>query len=157
MAGSGKVLGVNGTIQDLLAVEPTFTAAQATEIMDTAKAAAAALRAGVPNPPLSNMEPGPVRAHIKRGGGGRYYQVKDSHRLGSVHLTGPLFAVISDMAMRDRDPGGTMSANLIGKYGRASRFVWPVVTRFVSRFNADVVMANGKATAVINARLRKVH
>ena len=154
---AGKVLGVKGTIQDLLAVEPTFTLAEAQEIMDTAKVVAAALRAGVPNPPLSNMETGPVRAHIKRGDLRRYYQVPDSHRLGSIHLTGPLFAVISDMARRDRKLGGTMTKNLTSKYGQASRFVWPTAERYLSRFRADVVAANAKASVVINARLRKVH
>jgi hypothetical protein len=152
-----RVQGVNGTIKDLLAVEEAFTIAEANEIMDTAKLVAAALRASVPNPPLSNMEPGPVRAHIKRGNLGRYYGVKDSHRLGSIHLTGPLFAVISDMAMNDLSGAQTMSQNLINKYGRASRFVWPTAERFLSAFRADIVQANGKATVAINSRLRKVH
>lgn len=154
---AGKVLGVKGTIQDLLAIEPTFTAAEASEIMDTAKQVAAALRAGVPNPPLSNMPSGRITANIKRGHLKKYYNVNDSHRLGSIHLTGPLFAVISDMAVVDRSSSGTMSRNLTNKFGRASRFVWPTAERFLSAFRADVVKANGEATVVINARLRKVH
>lgn len=151
-----RVQGVNGTIQDLLALETVATKAEAVQIMNSAKAAAAALRANVPNPALSNMETGPVRAHIKRGGGGRYYGKTNSHRLGSVHLTGPVMAVISDMAMVTRAASGTLVPNLNARFGRASRFVWPTVTRFTAGFKSDIVVANGKAAVIVNARLRQV-
>lgn len=153
---TGKVLGVNGTIQDLLALETVATKAEAIEIMNTAKSAAAALRAGVPNPALSNMEVGPIRAHVERSSGGRYYGQPNSHRLGSVHLTGPVMAVISDMAMITRAASGTLVPNLSAKFGRASRFVWPTVTRFTAGFKADIVVANGKAAVLINRRLKQV-
>lgn len=150
-----QVRGVPETIKELRGVEQAMTRAEIDDVYDAAKSAAAALRAGVPRQPLSNMKGGPIRAHVERGSSsGRYYGMPGSRRLASVHLTAPVMTVISDMAAHSH--GSTMVDNLYGKYARGpSRWVWPTVERFIPTFTRRIDLAIRRTEVKVNLRLRR--
>lgn len=151
----GRVRGVRQTIAELNDLEQAMTRAEIDDVYDAAKSAAAALRAAVPSKPLSNMKGGAIRAHVERGStSGRYYGMKDSRRLASVHLTAPVMAVISDMAAISH--GSSMVDNLYGKYARGpSRWVWPTVERFIPTFTNRIDLAIRRTEVKVNLRLRR--
>jgi hypothetical protein len=149
------VRGIPETIKQLHLVDPELTRAEIDDIYGAAKAAAAALRSSVPRIPLSNMEDGgAVRASVTRGSVSpdMRYGI-NSRRLATVRLTGPKFAVISDMARVSH--GSTMVANLTGKYGGASRWVWPTVERYIPQFAAMIELAIKRTEVKVNLALRK--
>lgn len=151
----GGVRGVGETIRELKQVPDTLTRAEIDEIYEAAKGAAAALRASVPSKPLSRMEGGPIRAHVKRGSvTGNYYGMANSKRLASVHLTGPVMSVISDMAAVQRG-SSPMVPNLYNRYGGTSRWVWPTVERFMPAFIARIEFAIKRTELDVNTRLRR--
>jgi hypothetical protein len=58
-------------------------------------------------------------------------------------------AMIFDMAQQQQTPRNTLSANLIAKYGDASRIMWPTVRKNVKKIEGAIIDELSKAEQMV--------
>jgi hypothetical protein len=73
----------------------------------------------------------------RRTGEGSFPVLKITQRNGA--------AMIYDMAQQQETPGSTLSANLINKFGNASRTMWPTVRKNIHKIEGAVIIELEKA------------
>lgn len=148
----GKVRGIEPTLVILRETEELIVEASRDEVYQAAKRASAALRAGVPEQPLSGIKnEGPVRAAAYRGG----KDLRGNKRLASVLLRGPKWVVVADMAARPKK-SKTFVPNLNAIWGQASRWAWPIVRKYTSQFEASTRLGVRGAEVSISRRMKAI-
>lgn len=80
----------------------------------------------------------------KRAGEGSFPVLRITQRNGA--------AMIYDMAQQQATPGSTLSANLIKKFGNASRTMWPTVRKNIHKIEGALLVELKKAEQHVQAR-----
>lgn len=152
MAGV-QVEGVREAIIALRQIEPTLAREAIKRIKVIAEPARAALEATVPEAPLSHIEPDKKKVVTKYGGRRQGEKGKSGEfPLVRIRLTAPGWTVAADMA-RKSAAGESFTTNLLGKYGAASRWVWPTVEPYAPAMVMAIKLAAEEMQAEVNRRL----
>lgn len=110
-----------------------------------------AKRSKRPRGPYPVYKRGEVRRQVNSKVGGRKRTGENSFPVLKITQRNGA-AMIFDMAQQQQTPHNTLSANLVTKYGDASRVMWPTVRKNIGKVEGAIVAELAKAEAMIIAR-----
>lgn len=94
---------------------------------------------------------GEVRRQVNSRVGGRKRAGQDSFPVLKITQRNGA-AMIYDMAQQQDTAGNTLSANLIKKFGNASRTMWPTVRKNIHKIEGAILVELHKAEQMVQAR-----